>query len=78
MTMKEVMLAIDKLCNISLSEMLSTFDPEENVLDPRASLYIAKADTASLRGTSYTTDYASFSLLDVPDTSSGCTQKKVQ
>ncbi len=75
--MKNAMLAIDKVCNISLSEMRSTLDPAENVLDSRASLWIAKADTAGLRGTSYTTDYASFDLLDVPDTSSGCTQKKV-
>ena len=76
--MKNGMYVIDKISNISLSEMLTIYYPSESILDPRASLWLVKAEPSKLKGTNYTTPYAAVSVIYAPDGGSGCLQQKVK
>ena len=72
------MYVIDKISNMSLSEMLTISYPSESILDPRASLWLIKAEPSKLQGTNYTTPYAAVSVVNASEGSSGCLQQKVK
>lgn len=76
--MKAGMYTVDKIGNMSLSEMLTTDDPNETVNDRRGFLLTAKVVPSMLNGTNYTTSYASLSLIQVPQGSGICAQQKVR
>ena len=76
--MKNGMYVVDKISNMSLSEMRTVDDPSEFILDPRASIWLIKAEPSKLQGSNYTTPYAGVSVVSVAEGGSGCLQQKVK
>ena len=75
--MQNGMYVVDKVSNLSLAEMRTVDDPSESILDPRASLWLMKAEPSKLQGTNYMTPYAAVSVISTAEGGSGCFQLKV-